>query len=113
MLNGQHLADSVISTTQRSRLSICPRMGRLQFWTLIITMGAGSRTLFLVIALGLDPAKGNPAGTWSLGAKDFELNGQMLNSMELPTVVIQEGGYRTRTPGKNARAFFEGLSGQK
>ncbi len=68
---------------------------------------------FLVVALGLDPAKGDPTGTWSLGAKDFELNGLMLNSLNLPTVVIQEGGYRTRTLGKNARAFFQGLSGQK
>ena len=64
---------------------------------------------FLIVALGLDPAKGDPTGTWSLGPKDFEENGRMLNSLNLPTVVIQEGGYRTRTLGKNARAFFQGL----
>ncbi len=64
---------------------------------------------FLVIALGLDPAKGDPTGTWSLGKKDFETNGQMLGSLQLPTLVVQEGGYRTRTLGKNARSFFRGL----
>lgn len=64
---------------------------------------------FLVIALGLDPAKGDPTGTWSLGAKDFEANGRMLGSMQLPTLVVQEGGYRTRTLGRNARSFFRGL----
>ncbi len=64
---------------------------------------------FLVVALGLDPAKGDPTGTWSLGPTDFEKNGQMLGDLRLPTVVIQEGGYRTRTLGTNARRFFEGL----
>jgi len=68
---------------------------------------------FLIVALGLDPAKGDPTGTWSLGPKDFEENGRMLNSLNLPTVVIQEGGYRTRTLGKNARAFFQGLVAAK
>ncbi len=64
---------------------------------------------FLVIALGLDPAKGDPTGTWSLSAQDFEKNGQLLAAIDLPTLVIQEGGYRTRTLGRNARSFFQGL----
>ncbi len=64
---------------------------------------------FLVVALGLDPAKGDPTGTWSLAAKDFEANGRMLGQMRLPTLVVQEGGYRTRTLGRNARCFFQGL----
>lgn len=65
---------------------------------------------FLVVALGLDPAKGDPTGTWMLTAKDFELNGQMIGAMQLPTLVVQEGGYRTRTLGVNARHFFKGLA---
>ncbi|MBW3539893.1 MAG: histone deacetylase family protein [Planctomycetes bacterium] len=64
---------------------------------------------FLVVALGLDPAKGDPTGTWSLTAKDFERNGRLLGELHLPTLVIQEGGYRTRTLGTNARNFFRGL----
>ena len=64
---------------------------------------------FLVIALGLDPAKGDPTGTWTLTARDFEQNGRMLSTLNLPTLVIQEGGYRTRTLGRNARSFFQGL----
>ncbi|MCA9263401.1 MAG: GNAT family N-acetyltransferase [Planctomycetales bacterium] len=64
---------------------------------------------FLVIALGLDPAKGDPTGTWSLKAKDFTANGRLLGTLRLPTLVVQEGGYRTRTLGANARAFFQGL----
>ncbi len=64
---------------------------------------------FLIIALGLDPAKGDPTGSWSLVAKDFEENGAMLGEIDLPTLVVQEGGYRTRTLGVNARHFFQGL----
>jgi len=66
---------------------------------------------FLILSLGLDPAKGDPTGTWTLGTKDFEENGRMIGAMNLPTVVIQEGGYRIRTLGKNALAFFRGLAG--
>ncbi len=65
---------------------------------------------FLVVALGLDPAKADPTGTWFLTAKDFVKNGKMIGVMGLPTVVIQEGGYRTKTLGTNAMAFFRGLA---
>jgi acetoin utilization deacetylase AcuC-like enzyme len=64
---------------------------------------------FLVIALGLDTAKADPTGTWTLAAKDFYVNGSMIGALNLPTLVVQEGGYRTRTLGSNARHFFEGL----
>jgi len=64
---------------------------------------------FLVVALGLDPAKDDPTGTWPLLATDFHENGRMVGNAGIPTVVVQEGGYRTRTLGVNARAFLEGL----
>jgi acetoin utilization deacetylase AcuC-like enzyme len=64
---------------------------------------------FLVVALGFDPAKKDPTGTWSLIAQDFEKNGRMLGSLRLPTLIVQEGGYRTSSLGANARHFFLGL----
>ncbi|WP_419662134.1 histone deacetylase superfamily protein [Desulfosarcina variabilis str. Montpellier] len=64
---------------------------------------------FLVIGFGLDPAKGDPTGTWSLTVKDFRAGGSMIGELGLPMAVIQEGGYRTQTLGKNALAFFRGL----
>jgi len=64
---------------------------------------------FLVVALGLDTAKGDPTGSWSLNAKDFEVNGSMIGLLHLPTLVIQEGGYGTRALRINARNFFVGL----
>ncbi len=67
------------------------------------------RPEYLIIALGLDTAKDDPTGTWSLAAKDFEENGRMIGQLGLPTLVIQEGGYKNRSLGTNARHFFSGL----
>lgn len=64
---------------------------------------------FLVVSLGLDTAKEDPTGTWSLEANDFEAIGKMIGSLHLPTLVVQEGGYDTRVLGINARHFFSGL----
>jgi acetoin utilization deacetylase AcuC-like enzyme/GNAT superfamily N-acetyltransferase len=66
---------------------------------------------FLVVALGLDTASKDPTGTWSLRAADFAQNGAMIADLGVPTLVVQEGGYRTASLGQNARAFFEGLTG--
>lgn len=64
---------------------------------------------YLVIALGLDTARGDPTGTWPLSPEDFRSNGRQIGALQRPTVVLQEGGYRTRALGRLARAFFEGL----
>ena len=64
---------------------------------------------FLIVALGLDTAKGDPTGTWLLNAKDFEANGRMVGELDRPTLIVQEGGYRSRTLGVNARRFLTGL----
>lgn len=64
---------------------------------------------FLVLALGLDTAKGDPTGSFQLMAKDFKENGRMIGGLGLPTLVVQEGGYKTQTLGINARHFFVGL----
>jgi acetoin utilization deacetylase AcuC-like enzyme len=44
-----------------------------------------------------------------LGAQDFAENGRRLGSLGMPTLVVQEGGYKTRSLGTNARNFFAGL----
>jgi acetoin utilization deacetylase AcuC-like enzyme/GNAT superfamily N-acetyltransferase len=64
---------------------------------------------YLVVSLGLDTARGDPTGTWSNGARDFELLGRMIGEQNHPTLVVQEGGYRVRTLGTNTRNFFAGL----
>lgn len=67
------------------------------------------RPQFLIVCLGFDTAKGDPTGTWSLTQKEFEANGEIIGEMNLPTLVVQEGGYRARSLGANARCFFTGL----
>jgi acetoin utilization deacetylase AcuC-like enzyme len=64
---------------------------------------------FLLVALGLDTATGDPTGTWALRARDFEANGQLVGALGLPTLVTQEGGYDNRVIGVNARHFLVGL----
>jgi len=67
------------------------------------------RPRYLVVCLGLDTAKGDPTGSWNLQSKDFTEMGRRIGAANRPTLVVQEGGYRTRTIGINARSFFEGL----
>lgn len=66
---------------------------------------------YLVLCLGFDTARGDPTGTWTLNAQDFERNGRLIRGLRLPTLIVQEGGYRTRTLGRNALAFFTGFLG--
>jgi acetoin utilization deacetylase AcuC-like enzyme len=64
---------------------------------------------YLVLLLGFDTAKGDPTGSWQLNASDFFNNGKMIGALKLPTLFIQEGGYKNRSLGINARNFFEGF----
>ncbi len=65
---------------------------------------------FLVVCLGLDTARGDPTGTWTLEPADFDAMGERVGRFDRPVLVVQEGGYRTRSLGTNARRFFEGLA---
>ena len=67
------------------------------------------RPRFLIVAFGLDTARGDPTGTWNLSAKEFYANGRRIGSLHLPSIIVQEGGYRTRSLGTNAFQFFRGL----
>lgn len=68
------------------------------------------RPNFLVLAMGFDTAKADPTGSWENRAADFEAIGAMIAAENTPTLVVQEGGYRTRTLGHNAARFFAGLA---
>ena len=64
---------------------------------------------YLVVANGFDTAAGDPTGSFTLRPKDFFLNGQRIGRLGYPTVIVQEGGYRTRSLGAAARQFLTGL----
>ena len=68
---------------------------------------------FLVVALGLDTARGDPTGSWALEKEDYFQIGRRIGSLPLPTLVVQEGGYNSRSIGINALHFFNGLYQKK
>ncbi len=67
------------------------------------------RPKYLVIPFGLDTAKEDPTGSWTLVADDYEEMGRIIGALRFHTLIVQEGGYDTRVLGINARAFFTGL----
>lgn len=64
---------------------------------------------FLIITLGYDTSKGDPTGTWTIRPDDFEMNGRILGKIGLPTLVVQEGGYKIPKLADNAASFLRGL----
>ncbi len=64
----------------------------------------------LVVALGVDAASDDPNSPLSVTEAGFREAGRRLGSLELPTVVVQEGGYVLETVGPLVRAALEGLN---
>ena len=67
------------------------------------------RPRYLVVPFGLDTAREDPTGSWTLEANDFEEMGRMIGALHLPSLIVQEGGYDTRVLGINARSFLTGF----
>ena len=64
----------------------------------------------LLISLGVDTGEGDPTGTFLLTTPDFQEIGHRIGSLNLPTVIIQEGGYRLEYLAQHVIAFLTGLS---
>jgi acetoin utilization deacetylase AcuC-like enzyme/predicted GNAT superfamily acetyltransferase len=64
---------------------------------------------YLVVCLGLDTAKGDPTGTWNHTGQDFTAIGTEIGRLQTPCLVVQEGGYKTRSIGNNVKCFFSGF----
>ena len=63
----------------------------------------------LVVPLGLDIAKADPTGTWSLTPDGLFEVGRRIGALKLPTLLVQEGGYNIRTLGRNAVRILTGV----
>ncbi|MCS6909051.1 MAG: histone deacetylase family protein [Anaerolineales bacterium] len=63
---------------------------------------------YLVVSLGLDIAQGDPASLagFAVTTAGFRAIGERIAALELPTLIVQEGGYRLDTLGENAVAFL-------
>ncbi|MDN3526691.1 histone deacetylase family protein [Halomonas sabkhae] len=65
----------------------------------------------VVVALGLDAHKADPLAGLALEREDFVEVGRRLARLDLPTVLVQEGGYPTQYLSHNLAAFMDGFTG--
>ena len=63
----------------------------------------------LVVALGVDAAADDPNSPLAVTEAGFREAGRRLGALELPTVLVQEGGYVLETVGDLVRAALEGF----
>lgn len=63
----------------------------------------------LVVSLGLDIAKADPTGTWSVTAKGLFEIGRQIGGLKFPLLLVQEGGYNIRSLGRNAASMLTGV----
>lgn len=65
----------------------------------------------LVHALGFDIYEEDPQAQVSVSSEGFGRLGQAIAALDLPTLVVQEGGYHLESLAHNATNFFSGLQG--
>jgi acetoin utilization deacetylase AcuC-like enzyme len=78
-------------------------VGELAAWA----KAGGARSL--VIALGVDAAGGDPESPLEVSAAGYTEAGRTLAELDLPTVIVQEGGYDLATIGDLVASFLEGF----
>ena len=66
----------------------------------------------LVLALGLDAHENDPLRGLSVTTEGFGLAANLIASAELPTVIVQEGGYLSDDLTENIHAFLGGWIGE-
>lgn len=64
---------------------------------------------YLVLSVGLDIAKGDPTGAWTISPDGLERIGGAIAGLGIPILAVQEGGYDIRVLGRNATRFLRGL----
>lgn len=64
----------------------------------------------LVLALGFDIYKDDPQSRVAVSTEGFGRLGAAIAALDLPVLVVQEGGYHIDSLEANARSFFAGLA---
>jgi len=67
----------------------------------------------LVVALGLDASRDDPLAFLALSGDGFRRIGSRLGGLDLPTLLVQEGGYLSPVLGDNLNAVLEGFESSK
>jgi len=68
------------------------------------------RPAALVVSAGLDIGAGDPSGGFAVTPGGLREIGRRIAALGLPTVLMQEGGYKLDTLGENAVALLQGAS---
>ncbi len=64
---------------------------------------------YLVVSAGFDTYINDPIGGFKLKIPFYKTMAQKIASLELPTLIIQEGGYNIKDLGKLAASFLKGF----
>ena len=64
----------------------------------------------LVVALGLDAHEGDPFGGLAVTTPGFARIGKAVASLNLPCVIVQEGGYLSDSLDRNLASFLKGIA---
>ena len=65
---------------------------------------------YLLVSAGFDTGIDDPAGGFNLTTEGFAYLGWQIAALNLPTAIIQEGGYRLDLLGQHAVAFLEAFT---
>ncbi|MBN2154380.1 MAG: histone deacetylase family protein, partial [Candidatus Lokiarchaeota archaeon] len=66
----------------------------------------------LVVSLGYDILKGDPTGDFDLPVESMEKIGRRLDQLQVPLLVVHEGGYHLNNIRRGCECFFEAFSGE-
>ena len=61
----------------------------------------------IVISLGMDTFDGDPLGKFKITREGFQEIGKRIDALDIPTVVVMEGGYANEALGKNIVTLLE------
>ncbi|MDD0853575.1 histone deacetylase family protein [Halobacteriovorax sp. GB3] len=64
---------------------------------------------YLIISAGFDTYELDPIGNFKIKTSDYQKMGKLIKTLDLPTVILQEGGYYTKDLGKNTVSFLKGF----
>jgi acetoin utilization deacetylase AcuC-like enzyme len=65
--------------------------------------------VFIVISFGQDTYAEDPVGKFSLDIADYRILGEMTAALNIPVLIIQEGGYNLDTIGSCVIEFLSGI----
>lgn len=65
---------------------------------------------YLIVAFGADTHKSDPIGGFRLTTPYFKQMAHRLSTLQLPTLIVQEGGYNNEYLGRNVVTFLSGFT---